>query len=90
MATAPRTLLDLALLSLLMGSDYLPRPAGLRLASSYPAYLALKQEQADAYLVHPYSTGDAGDLLSCGFRLDHAALARMIELVLEKGHQPDR
>ena len=89
-ASAPRTLLDLALLSLLMGSDYLPRPSGLRLASSYPAYLALKQEQPAAYLVHPYSVGDDGDLLSCGFRLDHAALARMIELVLEGGFDPSR
>ena len=37
-ASASRTLLDLSLLSLLMGSDYLPRPKGLKLASTYPAY----------------------------------------------------
>ena len=36
--SASRTLLDISLLSLLMGSDYLPRPPGLKLASTYPAY----------------------------------------------------
>lgn len=36
-ASASRTLLDLSLLSLIMGSDYLPRPLGLKLASTYPA-----------------------------------------------------
>jgi hypothetical protein len=58
-AIASRTLLDLSLLSLVMGSDYLPRPSGLKLASTYPAYAITLDIDKSSYRISSTSTGES-------------------------------
>ena len=89
--SAPRTMLDLALLSLLMGSDYLPRARGLRLPSTWPAYQALKQESGpQAYLVQPAAAGNGRGEFA--FAVDYPRLGSLLRRATarQRGRKGDR